>query len=144
MYIVFNLLDMNKSLAECKNKLSTKQMKGKTMTKETIKQWVEDRVKNEEIHLEDVIEHGCVSGCVSSLIYYSDTVKFYDKFEDEIWNMLEEDTNQFGNDNILQTISQFNGARNVGSLDQFKNLLAWYSVEETCRKILDEKEKEVA
>jgi len=29
-------------------------------------------------------------------------------------------------------------------LDQFKNLLAWYSVEETCRKILDEKEKEVA
>jgi len=29
---VFNLLDMNKSLAECKNKLSTKQMKGKTMT----------------------------------------------------------------------------------------------------------------
>jgi len=114
------------------------------MTKETIKQWVEDRVKDEEIHLEDVIEHGCVSGCVSSLIYYSDTVKFYDKFEDEIWDMLEEDTNQFGNDNILQTISQFNGAKNVGGLDQFKNLLAWYSVEETCRKILDEKEKEVA
>jgi len=119
-------------------------MKEETMTKETIKQWVEDKVKDEEIHLEDVIEHGCVSGCVSSLIYYSDTVKFYDKFEDEIWDMLEEDTNQFGNDNILQTISQFNGSKNVGNLYQFKNLLTWYSVEETCRKILDEKEKEVA
>ena len=34
MYIVFNLLDMNKSLTERKNKLSTKQMKGKTMTKD--------------------------------------------------------------------------------------------------------------
>ena len=31
---MFNLLDMKTSLAECKNKLSTKQMKGKTMTKE--------------------------------------------------------------------------------------------------------------
>ena len=124
--------------------LTTTKNERETMTKETIRQWVEDRVKDEDIHLEDVIEHGCVSGCVSSLIYYSDTVKFYDKFEDEIWDMLEEDTNQFGNDNILQTISQFNGAKNVGGLDQFKNLLAWYSVEETCRKILDEKEKEVA
>ena len=119
-------------------------MKGyKTMTKKTIKQWIEDKVKDEEINLKDVTEHGCVSGCVSSLIYYSDTVKFYDKFEDEIWDMLEEDANQFGNDNILQTISQFNGAKNVGGLDQFKNLLAWYSVEETCRKILDQKEKKV-
>ena len=33
MYIVFNLLDMKTSLAECKNKLSTKQMKGKNEQK---------------------------------------------------------------------------------------------------------------
>ena len=33
MYIVFNLLDMKTSLTERKNKLSTKQMEGKTMTK---------------------------------------------------------------------------------------------------------------
>ena len=33
MYIVFNLLDMKTSLTERKNKLSTKQMEGKTMNK---------------------------------------------------------------------------------------------------------------
>lgn len=115
------------------------------MTKKTIKEWVLEEVKDETLHLEDVVQHGCVSGCVGSLIYYSDTVKFYDQFEDEIWDMLHEDTENFGNDNILQTIGQFNGAKNVGSLNQFKNLLAWYAVEETCRKLLDEKEqKEVA
>ena len=115
------------------------------MTKKTIKEWVLEEVKDETLHLEDVVKYGCVNGSVSSLIYYSDTVKFYDEFEDEIWDMLHEDTENFGNDNILQTIGQFNGAKNVGSLDQFKNLLAWYAVEETCRKLLDEKEqKEVA
>ena len=34
MYIVFNLLDMKTSLTERKNKLSTKQMEGKKMTKD--------------------------------------------------------------------------------------------------------------
>jgi hypothetical protein len=115
------------------------------MTKKTIKQWVLEEVKDETLYLEDVVKYGCVNGSVSSLIYYSDTVKFYDQFEDEIWDMLHEEHENFGSNNILETIGQFNGAKNVGSLDQFKNLLAWYAVEETCRKLLDEKEqKEVA
>jgi len=115
------------------------------MTKKTIKQWVLEEVKDETLYLEDVVKYGCVNGSVSSLIYYSDTVKFYDQFEDEIWDMLHEEHENFGSNNILETIGQFNGAKNVDSLDQFKNLLAWYAVEETCRKLLDEKEqKEVA
>ena len=111
------------------------------MTK-TIRQWVDEQIKDEALYPEDVVSHGCVSGCVNALIYYGDTSKFYDQFEDEIWEMLEEDTSSFGNQNIFETISQFNGAKNVGSLTQFKNLLAWYSVEETCRKIVDEREQE--
>ena len=114
------------------------------MTNKTIKEWVLEEVKDETLNIEEVVKYGCVNGSVSSLIYYSDTVKFYDQFEDEIWDMLHEDTENFGNDNILQTIGQFNGAENVGSLDQFKNLLVWYAVEETCRKLLDEQEKDVA
>ena len=32
----------------------------------------------------DVLNYGCQSGIVSDLIYYSDTVKFYNKYKDEI------------------------------------------------------------
>lgn len=110
------------------------------MTKKTIRQWVEDQIKDEALNPDEVVRHGCVNGCVSALIYYHDTVKFYDQFEDEIWDRLYEDTENYGNKSIIETISMFNGSKDVGSLCQFKNLLAWYSVEEVCREIIDEKE----
>ena len=110
------------------------------MTKETIKDWVLDEVKNGSINLEEVVKHGCVNGCVSSLIYYEDTVKFHDKFEEEIWEMLYDAQMDMGFDSIPEYIASFNGSKNVGSLMQFKNLLAWYAVENVARQILDEEE----
>jgi len=111
------------------------------MTKETIKDWVLNEVKDGSINLKEVVKYGCVNGCVSSLIYYEDTVKFHDKFEDEIWEMLYNEYEEFGFDNIPQYIASFNGSKNVGSLEQFKNLLAWYAVENVASKILDEQEQ---
>ncbi len=35
-------------------------------------------------YLQGLLQHGCVSGWVSSLIYYSDTHDFYDRFYPEI------------------------------------------------------------
>jgi len=115
------------------------------MTKETIKDWVLDEVKNGSINLEEVVKHGCVNGCVSSLIYYEDTVKFHDKFEDEIWEMLYDAQMDMGFDSIPEYIASLNGSKNVGSLEQFKNLLAWYAVETVANQILNEEEnREVA
>jgi len=115
------------------------------MTKETVKDWVLKEVNEGSINLEEVVKHGCVNGCVSSLIYYEDTVKFHDKFEEEIWEMLYDEYIDFGFNSIPEYIASFNGSKNVGSLEQFKNLLAWYSVENVARQILDEQEqKEVA
>ena len=104
---------------------------------------IKDFVLNEEkegLNLDDVIEHGCVSGIVGSLIYYSDTVKFYDSHQDEIWDLLEEQSQCYGYDNVLAFMASFNGAEHVGDLDQFKNLLAWWSVEETIRTLLNERD----
>ena len=115
------------------------------MKKETIKDWVLNEVKNGSINLEEITKYGCVNGCVSSLIYYEDTVKFHDKFEEEIWEMLYDEQIDFGFNSIPEYIASFNGSKNVGSLEQFKNLLAWYSVENVARQILDEEEnKKVA
>jgi len=39
--------------------------------------------------LEDILQHGCVSGCVGHLIYTHDTHKFFDEFYEEIMELAE-------------------------------------------------------
>ena len=34
--------------------------------------------------LKEIADHGCESGVCSQHIYYGDTIKFYDNYEDEI------------------------------------------------------------
>ena len=40
--------------------------------------------------LENVLTHGCESGMVNHLIYYKDTVKYFENHESEIMEMLEQ------------------------------------------------------
>lgn len=86
-------------------------------------------------YIEDILKRGLSSGIVGSLIYYNDTVSWYDRFEDEIWDLLDEQYQEMGSKSILEFIGSLNGAKDVGSNDQFKNLLAWYAFEETTRKL---------
>ena len=44
----------------------------------------------------DVLEHGCVSGIVGELIYYSDTVAFYKRYQTEINELLSATMNETG------------------------------------------------
>ena len=43
-----------------------------------------------ELFFKDLLNHGCVSGMVWSLIYYTDTHAFFDKHYDEIEPIREE------------------------------------------------------
>lgn len=47
---------------------------------------------DEEIsnYINNVLTYGCESGCVSSLLYYRDTKKFFNKYSDEILSILDE------------------------------------------------------
>lgn len=40
--------------------------------------------------LDNILMHGCESGMVNHLIYYKDTVKYFEDYESEIMEMLEE------------------------------------------------------
>lgn len=122
------------------------------------KQWLEDQSENglkgevlsdleeyetfEEAisYLNDVM-HGCSSGIVSRLIYYVDTIKFYDDNEDEIENLIENYTDDFGHKNRFEFIGSLNGADNIGDIGQEKNLLSWFAYEETARRLLEELEE---
>ena len=43
-----------------------------------------------QIHLEDINNYGCESGQVNHLIYYADTVAYFEEHESEIMEMLEQ------------------------------------------------------
>ena len=104
----------------------------------SIKDWILNNL--EEGQIADVILEGCQSGIVSELIYYSDSCAFYDTYEGEIWDRLDQMSCDMGSPSILHLIASFNGSRSVGSHDQFRNLLAWWACEEVCREIIAEKE----
>mgnify|MGYP003138375954 FL=1 len=91
----------------------------------TLQDWFNDNLAESA---EDISNHGCVNG-FSGIIYYSETVAKYDKYQEEIWERLYEDALAHGQ-NILEFIATFNGAKDVGSNDQFKNLCVWYYIEQ--------------
>lgn len=76
----------------------------------------------------DLLQHGCISGMVGSLIYYTDTRKFYDRHYHEIEELRYELEESFGEP-----------LKPEGDL---KNWYAWLAFEETTRHIAGELEIE--
>jgi hypothetical protein len=79
-------------------------------------------------YLKDVVTHGCVSGVVSRLIYYSDTHNFFDTYYDEIMQTIEEYETETGEK------PQYDG--------DMKNWYAWFAYEWYARKVLNKLEIE--
>lgn len=76
---------------------------------------------------EDVLTHGCVSGMVGSLIYYTDTTAFFDKYVDEIYDLIED----YGPDEFLEMISANVSATEIlVNADTAKNWITWRAYEE--------------
>jgi len=100
---------------------------------DSILDWLLDTQDRDTIR--DTAEHGCSGGTIGELIYYADTSAFYEKYKEEIWQRLSDMADDLGCDSILHLIVTFNGAKEVGSHLQLKNLLAWWAAEEVCRGI---------
>jgi hypothetical protein len=82
--------------------------------------------------LRDIADHGADTGW-QYLTYYTETTKTYNRFKAEIWEMLLDDTESMGLKNPLELIASFNRA-DVGSCEQFENLLTWYAAEKIARE----------
>jgi len=86
-------------------------------------------------YINDLLQHGCVSGMVGALIYYNDTVKFYKQYNSEINELLYETLQETG-----LSINELFGDKFYSDdplvIDQMnQNLLAWFGYEEMIRKI---------
>lgn len=84
----------------------------------------------------DVLNYGCQSGVVGELIYYTNTVRFYKQYRQEINNILYDAMNGTG----LYSPSELFGSKcdkedPLAQNTYNQNLLAWFGFEETLRNI---------
>lgn len=130
--------------------LKDKLIELKEQTNNRLKQAVIDSVlsyfsDDDEIktYIEDVLNYGCVSGCVGDLIYYSQTTAFYQKYKEEIFELAYTQAQDIGYKSASDLFRHLNGAKELESIDQEENLRAWFGFEEMLRLVAYSLELEV-
>ena len=87
---------------------------------------------NLETVINEVLEHGCVSGIVGSLTYYYQTEEFFDRHKNAI-NELAHELSEDIYGNPFEIYHNLNGGCS-------KNNMAWFGFEEMTRIIASELE----
>ena len=100
----------------------------------TFKQWMLRSFSKAD--LRDIATRGARMGC-PGMIYYRDISYLYQKFKDEIWNILVDDMKVSDYDNIFDFMSQTFSKRSkeVETKNQFEALLVWYVAERIAREV---------
>lgn len=99
--------------------------------KKTFEDWLCKNFSHNE--LADLCCYGAVGG-FSGITTYSETTALYDKYRDDIWTLLAEESECCGED-CLTMIAHFRGAKQVDSDATFKNLLVWYAAEQVAYQV---------
>jgi len=105
---------------------------------EHVKEWVDARKSDYDNNLEslfDDLRYGCPSGIVEHLIYYTDTLKFYSEYKEEINELLTNYSNDTGLsiDELFGELfeDKWNQSDPLALETQNQNLLAWFGFKET-------------
>ena len=90
-----------------------------------------DVIKNQYTidELNDIVEHGCASGCANNHIYYSDTVSFFDLYADDICAYIRD---AIGYEFLTETFDN-----NEGNIDGYKNDIVWTFIELYAMELID-------
>lgn len=87
--------------------------------------------------VEDLHQGGCQSGLVSEMIYYSDTIKFYKKYADEINMLLSDTLAEMGGSASELFGDKWDRLDPLALETNNQNLLAWFAFEETAFQLFD-------
>ena len=115
-----------KALRELKkvNQFNTK------LEKRVISDLLNTGLTTEELkdHIKDIVQCGCISGIVPSLVYYSDTTKFFNCYRQEILSMLQDpDKNIYSEYTYLLDQKKYSVSE--------KNDLSWFAYDNTVIRI---------
>ena len=86
--------------------------------------------------LNEIVNHGCISGVAHDHIYYKDTVDFFDTFEEEIVDYID---TSLGDDILVDLFKQANC-----DLQQYKNNVTWCYIELIAMQIIDTDNEELS
>jgi len=76
--------------------------------------------------LAEIAQHGCESGCATTMIYYSDTEKLFDQYRDELFEIMAEWMDETGQDNT--NLPDY-VAKRTGTFQLFANAVVWFCAE---------------
>lgn len=90
--------------------------------------------------LEHLTKHGCVSGSALPMVYYSDTIPFYERNKEEINELLKEHLQSTGENGDLSGIfgGKFDKEDPLCLEQSNQNLLAWFGFETVASQYGDE------
>jgi hypothetical protein len=80
---------------------------------------------------DDLMQGGCASGVVSELVYYTDTLRFYNKHKAEINNLLAEHQMH------ASSLNGWDACDPLALEPTNQNLLAWFWFEETAYQLAE-------
>lgn len=106
-----------------------------------IKEYLLELYENDLDTFKNITQSGCVNGCAPGLIYYHETIAFYDKFKDEIWEIAYDFYKDCEASNLLECLGSLHGAKQVYGEDQFKNFMCWFAVDWVSREIVEDMEQ---
>jgi hypothetical protein len=115
-----------------KNYLESRKESSNILECEVIDIILQHEYEGLENFMSNVLNHGCVSGIVSELIYYYQTEKFFDTFKDEI-NDLAHSLSEELYGNSFELYHNLN-------YECSKNSLSWFAFEEITRILANELE----
>ena len=87
--------------------------------------------------LQEIADHGCISGVCSKHIYYADTIAFFDKYEGEILDLIHV---RYGVDELVSIFK-----RSEADYDMYRNECCWLFIENVATDVvIDNEESEFA
>tara|TARA_R100000353_G_C6476286_1_gene187904 strand:+ start:540 stop:989 length:450 start_codon:yes stop_codon:yes gene_type:complete len=82
----------------------------------------------------EIVNHGCQSGVCSQHIYYADTIKFFDTYEDEIIDYIGDSFGSQMNEQLWND--------NSCNIDGYKNDTVWAFIELVAMQRVDDAEEQ--
>lgn len=110
--------------------------RNKAIRAKTFRAWFKANLRE---YARDIAEHGADCG-YPHITYTSDTCRIFDKFAEEIWEMVVEQADSAG-ENPAEYISQFRRADMLDNWDSFRNLMVWFACEEVAREMTDKERR---
>ena len=83
--------------------------------------------------MQEIANHGCVSGVCSKHIYYVDTIAFFDKYEGEILDLIHV---RYGVDELVSIFK-----RSDADYDMYRNDCTWLFIENVATDVVTDNEE---